>query len=542
MASFEGELASSTETIEWIDLSGDGGVLKKIIENGEADGETPPNGDEVSAHYTGTLEDGQKFDSSRDRGQPFKFTIGKGQVIKGWDIGFASMKVGEKAILKIRSDYGYGQSPPPGGIITAGATLIFDVELLGVQKKKKEKWELSAEEKCQEAEKLKAEGTDLFKLKNYSDAVEKYIEAAGYVENVNDSESDDEDAGSAKDGKAKELFIACSLNAAQCYLSLQQYPDAARKAADVIKKDANNVKALYRRGLARLKMGLTSESKSDLTAAFNLDSSNKEIRRALQELKEQSAAAKQKEKAAFGGLFGKVSMYNDKESVLVHTGPNPRVFFDIEIGGVSAGRIVMELFANVAPKTCENFRALCTGEKGNCSTGQPLHYKGSTFHRVIKSFMLQGGDFTNGNGTGGVSIYGEKFADENFKLKHDKPFLLSMANAGPNTNGSQFFITTVPTPHLDGKHVVFGQVIEGESVCQAIEDTPKGTNDRPSSDVVIVDCGELTGDTAAEEKMETESEVEMAEEKVEAEPTEEAPSADDSQEKMNDDAVVEGNA
>ena len=156
-----------------------------------------------------------------------------------------------------------------------------------------------------------------------------------------------------------------------------------------------------------------------------------------------------------------------------------RVFFDISIGGVPAGKVVFELYNDVVPKTAENFRALCTGEKGEGSAGKKLHYKGSAFHRVIKSFMIQGGDFTAGNGTGGESIYGEKFEDENFDLKHDKPFLLSMANAGPATNGSQFFVTTVPTPHLDGKHVVFGEVIAGKSVVRQVENTPTGANDKP---------------------------------------------------------------
>ena len=169
---------------------------------------------------------------------------------------------------------------------------------------------------------------------------------------------------------------------------------------------------------------------------------------------------------------------------------NPRVFFDITIGGVPAGRIVMELQADVAPKTAENFRALCTGEKGMATTNQPLHFKGSSFHRIIPEFMCQGGDFTRGNGTGGESIYGAKFADENFILKHSGPGLLSMANAGPNTNGSQFFLTTVSTPWLDGKHVVFGRVVEGMDVVRAMEKVGSSSG-RPSEPVVIADCGEL---------------------------------------------------
>ncbi|KAM9381848.1 peptidyl-prolyl cis-trans isomerase D [Phaethornis superciliosus] len=170
---------------------------------------------------------------------------------------------------------------------------------------------------------------------------------------------------------------------------------------------------------------------------------------------------------------------------------NPRAFFDVDIGGERVGRIVFELFADVVPKTAENFRALCTGEKGTGpTTGKPLHYKGCPFHRIIKQFMVQGGDFSNQNGTGGESIYGEKFEDENFHYKHDKPGLLSMANAGPGTNGSQFFITTVPTSHLDGKHVVFGQVIKGMGVVKMLENVEvKGEN--PAKLCVIAECGEL---------------------------------------------------
>ncbi|KAJ3193254.1 hypothetical protein HK101_005153 [Irineochytrium annulatum] len=175
------------------------------------------------------------------------------------------------------------------------------------------------------------------------------------------------------------------------------------------------------------------------------------------------------------------------------TGENvrPRVFFDVTIGGEALGRIVFELYSDIAPKTCENFRVLCKGDTVSSVTGVPLAFKGSKFHRIIDRFMIQGGDFTRGDGTGGESIYGEKFEDENFECKHDRPGLLSMANAGPGTNGSQFFITTVPTPHLDGKHVVFGHVVKGMSVVRTLEKTEKGANDKPVLPCVIADCGEL---------------------------------------------------
>lgn len=186
-----------------------------------------------------------------------------------------------------------------------------------------------------------------------------------------------------------------------------------------------------------------------------------------------------------------------KRGVQTHNSRLFQLLVEVKHGDNVLGKIIMQLYKDITPKTADNFLALCTGEKGEGTKGKPLHYKGSTCHRVIEQFMIQGGDFTNHDGTGGESIYGEKFDDENFKLKHKEPYLLSMANSGPNTNGSQFFITTKPTPHLDGKHVIFGRVVDGLDVVQQVEKVETGANDKPVEDVVIIDCGAMPVDYKA---------------------------------------------
>lgn len=487
--SSEGKMEVKGEEID-VSFEKNGGVLKKILKEAAEDALSPSTGASVTAHYVGTLTDGTEFDSSRKRDVPFTFTIGQGQVIKGWDEGFASMKVGEKAVLTVRSDYGYGKtgSPPK---IPPNATLKFEVELLNFKEKEKERWELTDEERRERASELKEQGTASFKKSKFNEAASKYESAAEVI-------FDDEEGEYVPDDD-QTLFVSCWGNAAMCYVKLNDWSNAIRCCNKVLHTDKVNIKALYRRGLAKMKCGLLKESKVDLMTAYNIDKNNKDVRRALAQLKDVMTTSKQKEKAAYSGMFNKVSMYNDKQDAIYPNanGDNPHVYFDIKQGDSDLGRVVMQLYADITPKTAQNFKVLCTGEKGNGSkSGKPLHFKGCTFHRVIKDFMIQGGDFTNGDGTGGESIYGEKFSDENFKMKHTEAGLLSMANAGPNTNGSQFFITSRATPHLDDKHVVFGKVVEGMEVIRVIEDVEKGDNDRPKEDVLIDDCGLMPADYA----------------------------------------------
>ncbi|XP_074564442.1 peptidyl-prolyl cis-trans isomerase CYP21-1 isoform X2 [Curcuma longa] len=184
----------------------------------------------------------------------------------------------------------------------------------------------------------------------------------------------------------------------------------------------------------------------------------------------------------------------EKEPEITH-----RVFLDVDIDGQHLGRIVIGLYGEVVPKTAENFRALCTGEKKNGTGGRNLHYKGTKFHRIISGFVIQGGDVTNSDGKGSESIYGGTFPDENFSVKHSRAGIVSMVNSGPDSNGSQFFITTVKASWLDGEHVAFGRAIQGMDTVFAIEGGAGTYNGKPRKKVIIVDSGEIPKDQWVDE-------------------------------------------
>jgi len=255
--------------------------------------------------------DGSKFDSSRDRNTPFEFTIGQGQVIRGWDEGVATMKVGEKAMFTIRSDYGYGKSGSPPKI-PGDATLKFEVELIDFKEKVKSKWEMSHDERIHQAKVIKEEGTEFFNQKQYDHAAYKYEAAAEYV-------FDDEEGEFIPDDD-KELYVSCRGNAAMCYIKAGLWSEAITSCNRVLKVEGyeNNCKALFRRGVANMHRGDLSVAKKDLMAAYDADKSNKDVRLALNQLKEKIEESKKKEKNAFTGFLGKVDMYGDKNATASH--------------------------------------------------------------------------------------------------------------------------------------------------------------------------------------------------------------------------------
>ena len=463
-------------------LTEDSGVLKRIIKEGESD-LYPQEGQEVLVHYEGKLQsNGSIFDSSKPRGAPFKFTLGKGDVIKGWDIGVATMKKGEIAELTLASAYAYGERGF-GDSIPANSTLVFEVELLDFYERPKSKFEMDLPEKVAFAKKAKEEGVALFSQKKFQDAVGKFEDGYSYLDKTSSKELTTE---------AKDLVMSLLLNMSNCYNNLKQFESTLKKTNEAL-KIKENPKCYYYSGVANANLDDFEAAEADYVKLTGLIGNEDPGCKFLRNLIDERRSNKEKKSKSMYKSFFKGSLYDDK---VVKEGPrnvpseinqsNPKVFFDLQVGDSPLKRVEFELFADKTPKTAENFRALCTGEKGD-----HLTYKNSVFHRVIKSFMMQGGDFENANGTGGSSIYGAKFDDENFDYKHSCEGLLSMANSGPNTNGSQFFITFKETPWLDGKHVVFGKVIKGMEFVKEVEAVNTDDQDRPSEEVRIVDCGLL---------------------------------------------------
>ena len=356
---------------------------------------------------------------------------------------------------------------------------------------------------------LKTNGNGWFKLKDFARAKRRY-EAAVYFGEYEEA--------------TKDSLGPLYGNLAMVATSTKDWPSVLEWCDKGLKEDKDNVKALHRKGVALGKTKEFDEAISLLKRAVALDGSLAS-KKALRDVIVAKKAANKALKKTYGSMFSKLEGFasnnrpntkvpddyddlSDEENDIAHHGAAPvapirhqqglkRAYFDVSVGGEEKGRIEFELYDDTVPKTVNNFLAICNGFNN-------LHYAGCGFHRIIKNFMIQGGDVTKGDGTGGESIYGGKFDDEAFIDTHVEPFLLSMANAGRHTNGSQFFITTAKCPHLDGKHVVFGRVVSGQEIVTLLENAAVDDSDKPLQACVISASGELPTLTSEEERMTTE--------------------------------------
>ena len=491
--------------ISWENVTDDGLVKKATLRATSMKVPLyPVDGMELKVHYTGTLPyvEGadEPFDCSRKRKTPFTFTLGHGAVIAGWDEAFCKVAVGETALIEVGPAYGYGSEGHPP-VIPPDAHLRFEVELLSAAVKKKELHQLTAEEKYELSTLHKAKGLELFAAQEWKGARRAFAEAVHYCDastyTRNDKPLPDDVAA---------VYLSCHLNASQCALNAKEWPAAAAYATRAVRLRPDSVKALYRRGVARSRMGLLDEAKADLKKAAALDPKNKPVRVAWAELKTLVAEQTKGQKTTFKGAFDKVSLFGDKPSNVLHPSEteNPYVFFRIRAlpkggeGGAAAaegfdGTLVLRVYEDSHPRTAKNFLALTRGDKGRGRVfGKPLAYAGTPIHRVAKDFMIQGGDVVAGDGTSGESIYGKTFKDEHTHLKFDAPGCLSMANSGPDTNQSQWFVTCDEAPHLDGKHVVFGKLVAGMAFLKQLANLDADADGAPKFfSVKIAQCDVL---------------------------------------------------
>ena len=465
---------------DYIKITDDGGVKKKIIKEGS--GDKAAEGNEVKVNYIG--KNGSKiFDQTKDK--PFSFKIGAHSVIKGWEIGVKTMKVGEKAEFIFSPEYAYGKQKV-SELIPENSTLNFEIELIEIEGKKKEIDDMEYEEKLEKGKKYKEEGVEKYKQGDYKGAREKFDEAAKYLDKYVNKYAEKEKEGC-------QVYQSVLTNLCNCCHKLKEYYALIIYANLAIKINNELPKLFYFRAIALAQTSEFEKAEKDIESLEKLLSDKEKENAGIDNIREMIKRKREEtnshRKKFSKGLFGH-DIYKDagpQKPIPPPDEPNPKnpiVFLDIKIGQKDTKRIKIELFEDKVPITSNNFKSLCTGEKN-------ITYKGSKIFRIVKNVMIQGGDFEKNDGTGGTSIYGEKFDDENFYYSHSRSGLLSMANKGKNTNGSQFFITLKDTTWYDEKHVVFGKIINGYDIIKEIEGVKINDDDIPEEDIIIENCGEI---------------------------------------------------
>ena len=469
------------ENSNFENITEDGGVKKKIIKEGS--GAQAAEGNEVKVNYIG--KNGDKiFDQTKDN-KPYSFKIGAHSVIKGWEVGVKTMKIGEKAEFIFSPDYAYGKQKV-NDLIPENSTLNFEIELLEIVGAKKEISDMEYEEKVAEGKKLKEEGIEKFKQGDYVAAREKWDEACKYLDHFINKHADYEKEGC-------DLYQSVLSNLCNCCNKQKEYYAVIIYANKGIKVNDQLPKLFYFRAIANAQTAEFEKAEKDVESLEKLLTDKEKENAGLDYIrdmikKRREETNNQRKKFSKNLLSNK--LYEEKDNKNPVDPPeesnpeNPVVFMDIKIGSNEKKRVQFELFKDKVPSTAENFRCLCTGEK-------KLTYKGSVFHRVVKGFAIEGGDYQNGDGTGGQSVYGEKYTDETFYYGHTKKGLISMTNFGKNKFGSQFFITLRETSWFNGKHIVFGRVTKGMEVIEEMENIETDGNDKPQTKIVIENCGEL---------------------------------------------------
>ena len=469
------------ENSDFENITEDGGVKKKIIKEGS--GAQAAEGNEVKVNYIGRNGD-KIFDQTKDN-KPYSFKIGAHSVIKGWEVGVKTMKIGEKAEFIFSPDYAYGKQKV-NDLIPENSTLNFEIELLEIVGAKKEISDMEYEEKVAEGKKLKEEGIEKFKQGDYAAAREKWDEACKYLDHFINKHADYEKEGC-------DLYQSVLSNLCNCCNKQKEYYAVIIYANKGIKVNDQLPKLFYFRAIANAQTAEFEKAEKDVESLEKLltdkEKENAGLDRIRYMIKNRREETNNQRKKFSKNLLSN-KLYEEKDNKNPVDPPeesnpeNPVVFMDIKIGSNEKKRVQFELFKDKVPTTSENFRCLCTGEK-------KLTYKGSVFHRVVKGFAIEGGDYQKGDGTGGQSVYGEKYTDETFYYGHTKKGLLCMTNFGKNKFGSQFFITLRETSWFNGKHIVFGRVIKGMEVIEEMENIETDGNDIPQTKIVIENCGEL---------------------------------------------------
>eukprot|EP01022_Parablepharisma_sp_SALTPOND_P016831 TRINITY_DN2561_c1_g1_i1.p1 TRINITY_DN2561_c1_g1~~TRINITY_DN2561_c1_g1_i1.p1 ORF type:complete len:592 (+),score=78.62 TRINITY_DN2561_c1_g1_i1:1411-3186(+) len=470
----------------------DGGILKKIITPGYGD-DTPKKGQQVILLFECKLPDGSKVQSSSNPEQPTVFFADSEAVFKGLNLAALSMKRGEISHFKVKPDYSDSSFKD--------SELELKVEMLDFHDKWKHMIDLPEDERLEFASKIKAMGNEHFKAKRIKAAAYFYKQGTEYVDTLVSSDF------SKTPAKVLELRKSLYQNLSIVSNNLGNWHGTIKYCSELIEKDPENAKARYLRGVALSKVGRFDDALEDLKLAQKQSPEDAKIVELVNEIIRFKKQQKETEKKKFQKIFQSESIYKEVAPKITkslqkfpdYDPTNPKVFLEIQVGTRDPKILVFELIKTKVPRTVENFRVFCTGEKVH--PYRPYSYKDSYFHRLIKNFMIQGGDIEKRDGTGGYSIYGDKFDDENFLLPHSQAGILSMANHGPNTNGCQFFITFKKTPWCDGKNVAFGRLIKGfEFLLGELQSVEVATEfSIPKLPIRIANCGEYKEDIAVPE-------------------------------------------